>query len=71
MPPNVRGNCDNLVCFRQKQPEDVDILVKWQGSEFADAGRLLPGQYIACIEDQIQRGVSWETRNGVFVPISL
>ncbi|EDY85036.1 hypothetical protein VDG1235_4670 [Verrucomicrobiia bacterium DG1235] len=71
MPPNVRGNCDNLICFRQKQAEDVELLVKSQGPEFGIAGKLLPGQYVANIEDQIQKGISWEIRNGNFVPISL
>ncbi|MDQ8183750.1 hypothetical protein [Pelagicoccus sp. SDUM812005] len=71
MPPNARGNWDNLIAFRQKQAEDVELLVKSQGPEFAIAGDLKPGQYVANIEDEIQRGTSWGMVNGKFVSINL
>lgn len=60
MPPSVRGNCENIICFRQKLAEDVERLVKDRGPEFGIADRLRPGQFVATIEDRTQYGTAWE-----------
>lgn len=49
----------------------MELLVKSQGPEFGIAGKLPPGQYVANIEDQIQRGTSWGMVDGEFVSISI
>lgn len=68
MPPNARGNCENLICFRQKNPEDIDDLIKQQGPEFAISASLKPGQFISYIGDRIEYGTAWEAdENGKFL----
>lgn len=68
MPPSVRGNCENIVCFRQKNAEDVERLVKDRGPEFAISDKLKLGQYISCIEDSITYGTAWEAdENGKYI----
>lgn len=66
IPKNVRGNCDNVVAFRQKELEDIEALSKKFGPEFSAAGNLNPGQYLSINQDTFSRGTAWTKENGVF-----
>lgn len=68
-PPSVRGNCENVIAFRQKQTDDIDLLQKTYGPEFAGAGNLKPGQYLSLVNDEFKRGTAWTKENGVFQSI--
>ena len=71
MPPNVRGNCDNVVVFKQRQAEDVELLAKSYGPEFAIASDLQPGQFVALVENRIQYGTAWTGEGSSFRSIKL
>ncbi len=66
MPPNVRGDCDNLICFRQKQAEDVELLVESQGPEFGVAGSLTYGRFMGIVADEFISGTAWIKNAGAF-----
>lgn len=46
MPPTVRGNCDNIYCFRLK-PDGAEWAAKQYGNEFSNVVKLDKGRYLA------------------------
>ena len=46
MAPTVRGNCDNVFVFRQREPAAIKWASDCYGSEFAVCKNLDPGRYI-------------------------